>query len=570
MQILILINKFTNLQQLESIFNYHKSLQQNILFVEYTSLYFKQKMIYSRQCLIANTNETKKNVLLSPSLIIDLSGTIDNIRLAKYLKTFWMNAQQVFYQKEISAELTPPLAYLNNLTNISHCISYTDNNSQTSFKVIQDSIHINTTQHKKFITNHCMGTLEQTITEYFADKNFFSQFEWPRDEIVSNHQSMIFSIQFTFEKRNADYIFSISVIKSLNIYELLQHNQQFVFEYFDHILNYRYQRYINLVKFRQYISGLCQEQNIDLEPSYFRTFVLTRDNTIGLQRGYFAGVNNPNMIEIVKDKHKTNVFLHERGFKVNLSCEYSLKELNNKKVIENTTLNYPLVLKPTDKKEGYGVVTNIQTPERMLYSVDKLVKMGDIEPVLIEEFFTGITYRVLVVGVKVIAVLKFIPASIKGDGKTSIENLIRSKNLVSRSRIRINNALKLSIFNDGYNWETILPKGKNYILSHNSHASMGGQATNVTDVFREKYKIIAIKVAEDLELKHTGIDMIVNADGDYRILEVNCAPALSTHLKPKYGTSIDTYSKVLDCLCEHTDLNRPDNSFLPELVEYHQ
>ena len=206
----------------------------------------------------------------------------------------------------------------------------------------------------------------------------------------------------------------------------------------------------------------------------------------------------------------------------------------------------------------------------MLFSVKELMQLGDIEPVLIEEFFVGMTYRILVVAGEVIAVLKFMPIYIIGDGKSSIEELILAKNRILRSRIRINEALELSLSNDGYNYNTVLADEHKYILSYNSHASMGGQATNVTDIFSEKLKQISCDVSKSLGLSHTGIDMNVNAQGDYRILEVNCAPALSTHLYPKYGTPIDTYTKVLDAFFSHTDTSKEENQYLREIVEYHK
>jgi hypothetical protein len=54
------------------------------------------------------------------------------------------------------------------------------------------------------------------------------------------------------------------------------------------------------------------------------------------------------------------------------------------------------------------------------------------------------------------------------------------------------------------------------------------------------------------------------------VLEVNSAPALSTHLLPKYGTSIDTYSSVFENLLNNTDVDRVDNRYLQELIKYHQ
>jgi D-alanine-D-alanine ligase-like ATP-grasp enzyme len=229
-----------------------------------------------------------------------------------------------------------------------------------------------------------------------------------------------------------------------------------------------------------------------------------------------------------------------------------------------------MTLKPTDKKAGYGVVTNIPNEKRMLISVKKMLKLEDIKPVLIEEFFEGVTYRVLVVSGQIFAILKYIPASILGDGVSSIEELIKAKNLISKSRVRINNALRLSIFNDGKTWETVLPKDEKYIISHNSHASNAGQSINVTELFDKKYKQVVTDVCKSLDLKIAGFDMIVNSKGDYRIIEINCGPALAIHVNPKYGTSLNSYTEVLYSLLEETDIEKKENSYLKELIKYHK
>jgi D-alanine-D-alanine ligase-like ATP-grasp enzyme len=568
MQILLLTNKSISSEQFQTILKYDKSLIQNILIVNYSSLYEKEQFIYAQECMVVNGEKLLQNVLLSPSIVIDLTHSSDYSHLEGYLKTCWINAQQAFYEREKLKKTEQTIIDLSQSTKLSNCICYIHNNESPTFKIIEESINLNS--HSNTLTPfNTIGLIEQAITEYFADKNFFSQLEWSRNSTISNHQSMIFFIKFEILQRYGDYTIENIDFKPLSFEQLLTYNETFVFNYFDDLLEYRLTRYIEQVKFRTHIIKLCDEYKIDLEPSYYKTFVLTKGKHIGLQRTYYGALNSKKGISIINDKHKTNLFLRENGFNANQSYEYTLDDLLDKNLFDNIPLNYPLTLKPTDKKEGYGVITNIQNSKRMLVSIKKLIKFEDIESVLVEDFFQGVTYRILVVGAEVVAVLKFIPANILGDGETAIDDLIRTKNIVSKSRIRINNALRLSIYNDGKTWNTILPKDEKYIISHNSHASTGGQSTNVTEIFNDKYKKIASDVCKSLELKIAGIDMIINSEGDYRIIEINCGPALATHLNPKHGLSIDTYTMILKCLLEQTDLENEQNSYLKELVPYH-
>jgi len=557
-QILYLIDETTDIQYLKSILNYDKSFSQNILVVQSNFLYRKDKFIYAKECIVLNQEKKLKNILLSPSIVIDITKLSNYSDLESYINSCWLNTQQLFYSNN-------KLKEVENKINTSSCIAYVQSIKTPFVNVIENSITLDS-KYKELTSFNTIGVIEQAITEYFADINFFSQF----NSEVLDHQSMIFSIKFDIIKRYGDFVVDNISFIPLSYKQLLNYDEAFLFEYLDNLLKYRLDRYIEQVKFRTHIIKLCDEYKIDLEPSYYKTFILTKNNHIGLQRTYYGALNSEKGISIINNKHKTNQFLQENGFKTNLSYEYVLDDLLDKKVIEEIPINYPITMKPTDKKAGYGVVTNIPNEKRMLVSVKKMKKLEDIKPIILEEFFEGITYRVLVVSGEVCAVLKYIPASILGDGESSIEELIKAKNLVSKSRVRINNALRLSIFNDGNTWETILAKGQEYIISHNSHASNGGQSINVTDIFDEKYKRISSNVCKSLDLKLAGIDMIVNSKGDYRIIEVNCGPALAIHLNPKHGESIDTYTKVLYSLLEEVDLEHDDNSYLKKLVPYHK
>lgn len=569
MQILFLTYDDIHNKEIIDILEYSKSLTQNILIVNYSSLYEKEQLIYARESLILNKGEVIDDVLLSPSLIIDLSENINYSHLEGYLKTCWMNSQQLFFQRIKKEDEKDNVLVLDKLTESSTCICYTNNNESPFFQIIEDSVILKTDDISLSPLN-TIGVIEQAITEFFADKNFFSDFEWPRNKNISSRQSMMFFIKFNISKQYGDFTVDNIEFESLTFNDLLNYNNKFLFKYLDDQLMYRLDKYIEQVKFRTHIIKLCDEYKIDLEPSYYRTFVLTKDDDIGLQRKYYGSLNTKDGISIINDKHKTNTFLREKGFNTNLSYEYTLNSLLEDGAIDNLPIKYPLTLKPTDKKEGYGVVTNILNKKRMRVSIKKLQNLEEINSVLVEEFFEGVTYRVLVVGGEVTAVLKYIPASILGDGVTSVEDLIKNKNLISKSRVRINNALRLSIFNEDRRWETILNEDERFVISHNSHASNGGQSINVTNLFEQRYKDVASEACNSLGLTMAGIDMIVNSEGEYRIIEINCGPALAIHVNPKYGTSIKSYSKVLYSLLKDTNLEDEENKYLKELVAYHK
>ena len=561
MQILLLGTKEYDHDLYGRLSHYQKSKSQNILYARYDDVYRSNGFVYARTCHSVKVAYQHQGVLLSPSLVIDVTNGASQNDLEQLFSAGWSNTQQAFYRGKGGN-----LYRQKNDDSFATCLCFTTNNALPMFSVIKGSVNT----RDALCSEGCLGLIEQAITEHFADINYFGVLWGNANHRFSSQQSMLFFVSFEISRKYGDYQVEIMGFEVLDVGQLLSHGEHFAFDYFDELIQYRLNHYVQQVKFRTHIIKLCEETGIDLEPSLHNTFVLSKDEHVGVHSAYFGSVNSKDGIAVILDKHQTNIYLSKHGFCVNRSVEYSIKDLQDKTVIQRIPLNYPLVLKPTDSKAGYGVVTNIPNQRRMLISAQKIGGLEGIDKVLVEEFFEGVTYRVLVVCGKVVAVLKFIPANILGDGETQIDDLIRAKNLITKSRIRINNALRLSIFNDGKRWETVLPVGEQYVLSYNSHASTGGQSINVTEVFRVQYKLIAEQACRSLGIRNAGLDMIVNAEGDYRIIEVNSGPALATHRSPKYGDSIDAYSLVLDCLLKQTDLNRDDNQYLDEMMVYHQ
>ena len=69
--------------------------------MEYSSLYEKEQFIYAKECTVLNGEKELQDVLLSPSIVIDLTISVNYFYLEKYLKTCWINTQQAFYEKSI-------------------------------------------------------------------------------------------------------------------------------------------------------------------------------------------------------------------------------------------------------------------------------------------------------------------------------------------------------------------------------------------------------------------------------------------------------------------------------------
>lgn len=94
-----------------------------------------------------------------------------------------------------------------------------------------------------------------------------------------------------------------------------------------------------------------------------------------------------------------------------------------------SSLNFPLVVKPTLGSLGKGVTTNIQNEDELSIAIQAIKDNYEYyNEIIIEEYVEGDEYRVYVVGNEVSAVTKKVTANVIGDGVSNVNQLIRMKN----------------------------------------------------------------------------------------------------------------------------------------------
>jgi glutamate--cysteine ligase len=214
------------------------------------------------------------------------------------------------------------------------------------------------------------------------------------------------------------------------------------------------------------------------------------------------------------------------------------------------------------------VITNISGDEALYAAINLLSGMKNVGQILVEEFFRGVTYRFFVAGEETLAILKFDYPNVVGDGKSTIEELIKEKNSLTKSKIKIGDVIKLNLAALKYSLESVLKKGTQLVLSYDSHPSLGAGAVDVTGLVDPQYKELAVQVATSMGLQICGVDMMIDHKGDYRIIEVNTAPAMATHLAPQYGNPIPVYRHVMEVMLKKTTI-KDGNEFFPDMAYYH-
>ena len=204
--------------------------------------------------------------------------------------------------------------------------------------------------------------------------------------------------------------------------------------------------------------------------------------------------------------------------------------------------NKTAVIKPRNTNYGTGisVFDRKASKEEILTAIDYAFKFDN--NVLIEEFAKGMEYRFLVIDGKCLSVAHRRAASVVGDGKSTIKELMIKKSneywhrLVG-SPLKMDLPLEEHLKSQGYNYDTVIPEGKRVFLRTNSNCSSGGEAVDVTDEMPVKFKKIAEKAAKAFDAKICGVDIIVEdfKKDNYSIVEINDNPGYSISEWPYEG-----------------------------------
>ncbi len=210
-------------------------------------------------------------------------------------------------------------------------------------------------------------------------------------------------------------------------------------------------------------------------------------------------------------------------------------------------LGYPVIVKPNSKSQGKGVVLANNASEladalKEIFTYDRIA--------LVQKQIVGHDYRIVILDGVVISSYERIPLSVTGDGRSTILELLKKRQAefkrigrdtkinVKDPRIRANIAKQgvplLTTHKQGDALLTVPQKAQRVQLLDNANLSSGGDAIDVTEIMHAGWKKLSAKIARDMNLRFTGVDLIIPGDiakppDDYCILEVNDSPGLDNY-----------------------------------------
>lgn len=261
-----------------------------------------------------------------------------------------------------------------------------------------------------------------------------------------------------------------------------------------------------------------------------------------------------------KDKHRSNQLIAEAGLPVPRSVLIDPKSITPEQLLEQAqSIGYPVVLKPLDGAMGKGVFSNIREPFVLQIRFEQLRKSHATSQLILEGHVPGDDIRILVFGGQYIAACQRIPANITGDGASTVQELIDTKNLLRRKNpflskglIKPDQEVTDYLQQRDYGYDSVPPTGEYIQLRGAANASAGGDVIDVTDQIPNHIQESAVSAAKAVPGLHcAGVDVLydgpsVDGDSRYSFLELNSQPQIGVNMYPTVGQGVDVPKKIID------------------------
>ncbi|AFZ12232.1 Cyanophycin synthase (L-aspartate-adding) [Crinalium epipsammum PCC 9333] len=226
-------------------------------------------------------------------------------------------------------------------------------------------------------------------------------------------------------------------------------------------------------------------------------------------------------------------------------------------------IGYPVAVKPVAGHKGIGVTADVNA-EELSFAFDSAIASipeNETKEVIIEKSISGVDFRLLCVNGRFVAATERRPASVVGNGKSTIAELIESENQTRArkdtptsplGKIKCDEAMEIYLKEQKLSLDSVIESGQTIYLRKVANLSAGGLSVDATSIVHPDNIILAQDIAQHFQLTCLGIDVIARninkswKDGDFGILEINSAPGIFMHLNPAVGESVDVPAYILN------------------------
>lgn len=284
-------------------------------------------------------------------------------------------------------------------------------------------------------------------------------------------------------------------------------------------------------------------------------------NTQYVKQATKTSLDNYATILAMENKLVTKKILAEKGLRVPKGNEYT--DAAAAKDDFELLKGKAVVIKPNQTNFGIGITILKENNNEIAFQRGVDIAFEYDSTILIEEFIPGKEFRFFIIEDEVVAILQRVPANVKGDGSSTISQLVEIKNQdplrgkkyrTPLEKIQLGEAESMFLKGQNLTFDSVPAQGEIIYLRENSNISTGGDSIDFTDEISESYKQIALKAAKALNVKITGLDMMIAnfsveaSEDNYGIIELNFNPAIHIHCYPYKGKNRQINRKLMDAL----------------------
>ncbi|MGY1803289.1 N-acetylglutaminylglutamine synthetase [Blastococcus sp. SYSU D00922] len=194
-----------------------------------------------------------------------------------------------------------------------------------------------------------------------------------------------------------------------------------------------------------------------------------------------------------------------------------------------------VVVKPARGEQGRGITVGVRDEAGLERAVALALQF--CPDVLVEELVDGEDLRVIVIDREVVAAAVRRPAEVVGDGRHTVDELVRSTSrrreraTGGESRIPLDDTTAEVVAESGYAMDDVPPNGERIRVRRTANLHTGGTIVDVTDRLHPEIAEASVRAAAALGIPVTGLDFLVpDVEGsDYVFIEANERPGLANH-----------------------------------------
>lgn len=256
---------------------------------------------------------------------------------------------------------------------------------------------------------------------------------------------------------------------------------------------------------------------------------------------------------VCDNKTLTEYFAKQVGLRTPPSIRYK----NDTQAMTFIQKHTSVVVKPIDAAHGHGISLNVRTSTALKRAI-KAVRVYSDNPAIIQKMIYGDDLRLLLIGGRFVAAVRRVPASVVGDGKHTIAELIEKENALPHRVTGVRGELKVINVQAAKAFlkkriNAIPSRGQRVAVVGVSNTSMGGHAEDATDDVPDELRQKAEAFAGLLKLPVCGIDVMMEKNGTYYFIEANARPGFGPHHHPRIGKKRDVTKIFVDHMLQTTE-----------------